>query len=215
MAGAAFGSALSAASPADHDVVALAAGAVDDGDGLLLARCGLLGRGFGAVLGSARGRHGRFFSRGCRLTQRDAGDRLAAERIVAEDGKASEGNQKQAEQHGKRLDSGKRQPKSALPAHRFLSERRAQIVGRLCHGPPRINRADDTTAGQVRGRSSAAAAPQRPCFGLPGRSDHSKKGGPKAAPFRKELIGRARISSPPCWRACRSRPCRRSPAPSH
>jgi hypothetical protein len=38
-----------------------------------------------------------------------------------------------------------------------LSKRSAQIIGRLCHGTPRINRADDTTAGQESGRYGVLA----------------------------------------------------------
>ena len=45
------------------------------------------------------------FCRGRRLADRDVGDRLAAQRIVVEDGKADEGNQEQAEQHGERLEA--------------------------------------------------------------------------------------------------------------
>ena len=97
--------------------------------------------------GSAAGGRGGVFSSPGVASDRDAGHRFAAQRIVVEQGKAGKSRQKQAEQHGKRLDSGKRQPKPALAAHVFLSKRGAQIVGRLCHGTPRINRADDTTAG--------------------------------------------------------------------
>ena len=65
--------------------------------------CGLLGRGL--VAGSdAPGRRGSLFVR-CRACcrSRDASDRLAAERVVVEQGEADEGDQKQAEQHRKRL----------------------------------------------------------------------------------------------------------------
>jgi hypothetical protein len=71
----------------DHDVAARTARAVDNGDGLLLGRGGLLGCGVYNRLGSAWGRRGNFLTRGRRLTQRDMRDRLAPERIVVEDGK--------------------------------------------------------------------------------------------------------------------------------
>ena len=45
----------------------------------------------------------------------------------------------------------------ASAEHRFLTERCAQIVGRLCHGTPRIRRSEDTTARQFRGKSGTAA----------------------------------------------------------
>ena len=68
-------SALSAASPADHDVLALAAGAVDDGDGLLLGRRGLLGRGLGAAGWRAGGAVAAFSPRrrGRRIAMRATG----------------------------------------------------------------------------------------------------------------------------------------------
>ena len=63
-----------------------------------------LARGFGAWLGDLpTGAVGRFSAAGAAWADRDAGDRLAAQRIVVEDGKADEGHQKQAEQHGERL----------------------------------------------------------------------------------------------------------------
>ncbi len=101
--------------------------------------------------------------------------------------KPAKANQKQAQQHGQRLDSGKGQPISALLARLLLSERSAQIVGRLCHGPPRISRSDDTTAGQARGRSSAASASQKPALRRAPEQNGSpsKKGGPKAALSQK------------------------------
>ena len=90
----------------DHDVLARAARAVDDGDGLLLGRCGLLGGGSCSRLGMRRMLPPRraFRPAAGGLAQRDARDRLAAERIVVEHGDAEEGDQKQAEQHRQRLD---------------------------------------------------------------------------------------------------------------
>ena len=155
-----------------------------------LGRRGLLGGGFGAGFGGAGSAVADFSPAlgAAGWTKRDARDRLAAQRIVVEDGKAGEDDQKQAQQHGKCLDTGKRQPETALPARRLLSERCAQIVGRLCHGAPRINRADDTTAGQGRGRY-ATREPGEMRSGTPrnaiGRRPFSKKGGPKAALFAK------------------------------
>jgi hypothetical protein len=107
-----------------------------------------------------------------------------------ENGKAQECNQKQAEQHRQRLESRKRQPESALPARRLLSERRAQIVGRLCHGFPRISRADDTTAGQDRGRPALRHNRESTACGEETESP-SKKGGPKAARFPQKLASPA------------------------
>ena len=130
-----------------------------------LGRRGLLGGGFGAGLGGAGGRHGGFFAlvgRRRGRTQRDARDRLAAQWIVAEDGEARKDSQKQAQQDGKCLNTGKRQPETALPARSLLSERRAQIVGRLCHGAPRINPTrryhDGARPRQIRHRESPAKA---------------------------------------------------------
>ena len=97
-----------------------------------------LAPGSAAPAGADGGFFARVGRRGWR-TQRDARDRLAAQRIVAEDGEARKDSQKQAQQDGKCLSTGKRQPETALPARRLLSERCAQIVGRLCHRSPRIN----------------------------------------------------------------------------
>ena len=98
-----------------------------------------LGADFAA--GSAwPGSHGGGLLVGARgLAQGDARDRFAAEGIVGEQGDGGKAGQEQAEQHGQRLHGGKRQPKPALLARLFLSERRAQFVGRLRHEPPRIN----------------------------------------------------------------------------
>src|SRR6476646_10132271 len=126
MTGAVSASALSGASPG-ITMSRRAARAVDNGDGLLVGRGGLLGWGFCNRLGSVWRRGGNFLSRGRGLTQGDMRDRLAAERIVVEDGNTHKGDQKQAQQHRKRLRTGKQQPVSALPAHLVLSERRAQI----------------------------------------------------------------------------------------
>ena len=136
---------------ADHDVLALAAGAVDDGDGLVVAarlrmRISPAVRLPEAAAGGFRPPPG---------SQRDTRDRLAAERIVGEKRDGEEGDQEQPEQHSQRLHRSEGQPKPALPALRLLSERRAQIVGRFRHGPPRITGADDTTAGQDHGNSAA------------------------------------------------------------
>ena len=119
---------------------------------------------------------GGFIRTGAGLTQHDARRRLAAERIVLEESKAGKDHQEQAKHHGKRLQTGERQPEPALWAYRFLSKRRAQIVGRVCHKPPRITGAEDTTAGQKRG-SSRRLVPHRAA----GRRASNEKGGPKAA----------------------------------
>src|SRR2546429_9800160 len=100
---------------------------------------------------------GVFIRTGAGLAKHDARRRLAAERIVLEESKAGKDHQEQAKHHGKRLQTGERQPEPALWAYRFLSKRRAQIVGRVCHKPPRITGADDTTAGQKRGGSKGLA----------------------------------------------------------
>ena len=108
---------------------------------------------------TARGRAAASFSSaGLRRPDRNPRHRFAAQRIVVEEGEAGEGHQKQAEQDGERLDSGKRQPEPALSAHRLLSKRSAQIIGRLCHRTPQINRADDTTARQDRGSRGTLAS---------------------------------------------------------
>ncbi len=91
---------------------------------------------FGAGIGDAAAAVGAAFSSPLALlADRDMRGRLAAERIVAEDGKAGKGHQEQAEQHGQRLQCRKWQPEPTFPAHRLLSERGAQIVGRLSHEP--------------------------------------------------------------------------------
>jgi len=114
---------------------------------------------------------------------RNSGDRLAAQRIVVEQRKADEGNQKQAKQNGECLDQRKRQPEPALSAHRLLSEPACSVVAVSAMDLPEYNRADDTTAGQ-RGSRSSAAEPAH-FEARPGRSDRSaKRGGPKTAPFR-------------------------------
>jgi hypothetical protein len=66
------------------------------------------------------------------------GHRLAAERILVEDGEAGKGDQEQAEQHGERLHGRERQPQPAFPARLVLSERGAQIIGRFSHARSRI-----------------------------------------------------------------------------
>ena len=145
-------------------------------------------------LSGAGGRHGGFFAlvgrRGGR-TQRDARDRFAAQRIVAEDGEARKDSQKQAQQDGECLNTGKRQPKPALPARRLLSERCAQIVGHFCHRSPRINGLDDTTARRGRGRYATARVRRKPDQDVAGNQwrPSSKKGGPKAALFAKPARG--------------------------
>jgi hypothetical protein len=112
----------------------------------VLAARGLLGGRFRAVIGDA-GRGGGLLVTPVLLPDRDAHDRFAAERIVAEYGKAGIDHEEQAEQHGQRLHRGKRQPEPTFPAHGFLSERGTQIVGRLSHEPFfRISAADDSTA---------------------------------------------------------------------
>ena len=59
---------------------------------------------FAPCSAAARARR-RLFSGRRRLAERESGDRLAAERIVAEDGEAGEGRQEQAEQDRQRLQS--------------------------------------------------------------------------------------------------------------
>jgi len=68
-----------------------------------------------------------FFLRRLALAQRDARDRLATQRSVAEDRKARESRQKQPEQHGKHLHGGEWQPKPPLPPC-LLSKRGAQVI---------------------------------------------------------------------------------------
>ena len=118
-------------------VLALAAGAVDDGDGLLIRGRALFGGGFRAPSragGSARG----FFRTGRGLTQHDPRRRLAAERIVA----------KERDSRQRRPETGQAPrpaPADAVNGSRkrrflrtgFLSERRAQLVGRFRHEPPK------------------------------------------------------------------------------
>jgi len=83
------------------------------------------------------------------LAQRHSRDRLASQRVIAEYRKARKNGQKQAERARKHLHRGERQPKPPFP-RRLLSKRGAQIVNRVRfrHQSSRINRVDDTTAGQ-------------------------------------------------------------------
>ena len=80
---------------------------------------------------------GRLCRRPGEAADRDPRQRLAAERVIVEEGKTGKGSQKQAQRHRQRLDRRERQPKAALSAHRLPSKRSAQIVGRLCHRTPR------------------------------------------------------------------------------
>ena len=194
---------------ADHDILALAAGAVDDGDGLAVAGWRLLCR-FRSRFGAAGGRCGQLFVRR-RRAQRDTGDRLAAERVVGEKGDGEEGDQEQAEQHSQRLHRREGQPEPALLALCLLSERCAQIVGHFRHGPPRITGADDTTAGQDHGSSAVPCANAQqgsPMVSL-GRQ---QKGRPEGRPFFNAGPMEP-ISSRPWWPACRSPPCHRLRVP--
>ena len=123
---------------------------------------------------------GRLFVRGRGLAQRDTRDRLAAQRIVVEQGDAEEGDQKQAEQHRERLHGRERQPVPALLTRRLLSERRAQFVGRLCHGSPRINCATIPRCGRFRRGPAVVKAQVR----LADARSHKQKGRPEGRPFR-------------------------------
>ena len=142
-----------------------------------------LGADFAAGSVVAGRRSGGLLVRAGGLAQGDMRDRLAAKGIVGEQGDGGKADQEQAEQHGQRLHGGERQPESALLALGFLSERRAQLVGRFRHEPPRINRAEDTTMGRIRApRRRAKAGLIRGCLGR--RSEPAtKKGGPRAALF--------------------------------
>ena len=164
---------------ADHDVLALAAGAVDDGDGLVVSAWSLPGRGLRSLIGLAGGRSRLLFVRRQGLAQCDLRDGFAAQRIVGEEGDGREGDQEQAEQHGQGLHRGERQPKPALLALRFLSERRAQFVGRFRHEPPRINL---LTIARRAGFERLRRGQKRPVPVLPGEvGAGNKKGGPRAA----------------------------------
>ncbi len=157
--------------------MARAARSVDDGDGPLLAGS-LFGRRFHAVLRRWRCRFVRWF----RWDQRNPRGRLASQRIVVEDRKAREDRQKQAQRPGKHLHRGERQPKPPRP-RRFPSKRCTQIVGRIRfrHQSSRINRTDDTTAGQRCGRSRA-----------------SRQGG--RSPQMEQAKGRERLKAAPWQR---------------
>jgi hypothetical protein len=121
-----------------HHVTARAARAVDNGDGLAVTGGGrrfwrggrlCVGRRIGRLAG---GRRRRFRRTGGALDD-DAGNRLAAERIVVEDGKACETEQEHAQQHRGDLCRGERQAELPL-ARAGFAERCAQIVRR--HGAP-------------------------------------------------------------------------------
>jgi len=89
---------------------------------------------FRTMLGKARRHRGGLLVALAVLVDRDVRNRLAAERIVAKNGKTGERRDEQAEQQGERLQCRKRQPEPTLALRcRFLSERGAQIVGRLSH----------------------------------------------------------------------------------
>ena len=122
----------------------------DDAAPLTLPGYAPLYEGDRTVIGEARSDRGGLLVALAGLLDSDVRDRLAAERIVAKDGKPGERRQEQAKQHGQRLQCRKRQSQPTLAARcRFLSERGAQIVGRLSHELFfRISAADDTTAGR-------------------------------------------------------------------
>ena len=142
-----------------------------------------LARGFRSLIGLAGGRG--CFSSAAGLAQGDLRDRLAAERIVGEKGDGREGDQEQAEQHGQRLHRGERQPKPALLALRFLSERRAQFVGRFRHEPPRINL---PTIARRAGFERLRRGQKRPAPVLSGKDgSRQQKGRPEGRPFRNAL----------------------------
>ena len=72
------------------------------------------------------------FSAPALAAQHDPPRRLAAERIVVENGKAGKDHQEQAEHHGKRLQTGERQPEPALwrvpfPVQAACSDRRPSL----------------------------------------------------------------------------------------
>ena len=124
-----------------------------------------LGADFAACSAWPEARCGRLLVRRRRLAQGDVRDRLAAKGIVREQGDGGKADQEQAEQHGQRLHRGERQPKPALLALGFLSERRAQLVGRFRHEPPRINRAEDTTMDRIRALATRSKAVHPGCAG--------------------------------------------------
>src|SRR5205085_2790329 len=112
------------------------------------------------------------------LADREPRHRLAAERILVEDGEAGKGDQEQAEHDREHLYGRERQPQPAFPARRVLSERGAQIIGRFSHARSRITHNDDTTP-----RSSGG----RP--GLPHQSS-KQKGGSGSRPFSTNRLMR-------------------------
>jgi hypothetical protein len=92
---------------ANHHVLPLATGAIDDGDGPLLGGGGRWFRGrLRGVLASHHGRIGHLLICAFR-PQREMDNGLTTERIVAEQGKACENHQEHAEQDGQRLHGGK------------------------------------------------------------------------------------------------------------
>ena len=141
-----------------------------------------------------RPRASRRLSRRRRLRMRDVYDRLAAERIVVEDGEAREGHQKQAEQHRQRLHCRKGSRNRRFRRTVFCPS------GALRSSAVSAMDLSESTGPTIPRRGQAAAPrrplPQRRAYRPRGtRSAVSKKGGPKAARSQKRSGGRAQLAA--------------------
>ena len=147
--------------------------------------CSPAAASFGAaccVADSLRRRGGRLRPRRAfRLRWRRAAsrsdDRLAAERIVVEDGEAREGHQKQAEQHRERLHGGERQPKpplagAACPVRAGRSDRRPFLPCAIPNqSRPTIPRRGQAAAGRQQAGDVRSSKQKGRPEGRPFRSD--------------------------------------------
>ena len=150
-----------------------------------------LGADFAPGSAAPEARRGGFLGQPARrLAQRDARDRLAAERIVGEDGEAGKGDQEQAEQHGQRLHTGERQPETGafgapFPVRAACSDRRPSLPW-TSPNQPRRRYHDGARLRQIRRRDSRRKPAVRHAAGIVGTSQ--QKGRPEGRPFRKNSL---------------------------
>ena len=169
--------------------MARAARAVDDGDGLVARRRRLLAAcGFRRRLGSAGCDRGSA-SRPATVAWRSAICAIGSppSGLSLKMAKPAKATRNRPSTHGERLQSpvnGSRNRR--FRAHRLLSERRAQIVGRLCHGSPRISRGRRYHGGaRPVPRAGQSWRSQARWLLAQARTNGATKGGPRAALSRE------------------------------
>ena len=225
VAGAVSASSLSARIAADHDVLALAAGAVDDGDGLVLAGRSLLGRGFRGLLGVAG-------SAQRRPSRPPPGVLRKAMCATGSPPKGLSVNRAMVAKPTRNRPSSTASACIAVNGSR--NRRFLRLVscpsGVLSSSAVSVMNLPESTAPKIprwagfersRPRSKAVHPDARDSvFERSGTvrvktrqngRNRQQKGRPEGRPFHGNWRGS--ISSPPWWRACRSPPCRRSRAP--